>query len=143
MPTACQFIVEAAEWAPKAQTFVDPLQVLQAPNSLWLAALQGDELVGVVGFHSISWPDGTAEVALGVVPAHRGKGGAKHLAVLQNEFAFQELGLRRLQMTSLTGSPACAIAQAAGLKLEGTLKQCRLKRGKYLDASVYALLRED
>jgi len=106
-----------------------------------MSALNGEELMGVVGYVGISWPDGTADVALGVTPKWRGKGLAKELAKIQNAYAFQDLGLRRLQMFALEGSPSCKIAAAAGLTLEGTLKACRLKRGVYHNASVYALLK--
>jgi ribosomal-protein-alanine N-acetyltransferase len=142
LPIATQFIVEAQEWSPTIQTFVDPIDALNMPGSLWLSAFNGENLMGIIGFTGISWPDGSANVALGVVPAWRGKGVAKLLATHQNDYAFQDLGLRRLQMTALEDSPSCRIAKAAGLTYEGTLRKCRLKRGTYHNASIYSLLKE-
>lgn len=139
---ALDLIVEAQEWAPKGQAFTPPLAVLQAPNSHWMSALVGDELVGIVGFVGISWPDGSADVALGVVPKWRGKGIAKRVAKAQNDHAFLDLGLRRLQMSALANSPSAKIAQAVGLTLEGTLRGCRFKNGAYQDVAIYALVKK-
>ena len=141
VPQALQYIVESQEWSPRAQPWLDPREVLGAPNCIWMSALNGDELLGIVGYTGVSWPDGCADVALGVVPKWRGKGIAKELAKIQNAYAFQDLGLRRLQMFALKDSPSCKIARAAGLTLEGTLKGCRLKRGVYHDAEIHALLK--
>jgi RimJ/RimL family protein N-acetyltransferase len=118
------------------------MEVLGTNDSRWYSALNGEELMGVIGFCGISWPDGCADVAMGVVPKWRGHGVAKELAKIQNAYAFLDLGLRRLQMFALKGSPSCKIARSAGLTLEGTLKGCRLKRGVYHDAEIYALVRE-
>jgi len=149
VPQALSFIAEAAEWSPRSQATLPPEAILGAPNSLWYSALTSSvvtmdehELVGIVGYSGISWPDGSADVCLGVVPKWRTKGVAKELAKIQNAYAFRELGLRRLQMVALTDSPSCKIAEAAGLTLEGTLKSCRLKAGSYRDANIYALVRE-
>jgi RimJ/RimL family protein N-acetyltransferase len=139
---ATQFIVEAEAWSPRFQLGVHPMEVLQAPNSLWLSALNEGELIGILGFSDISWPDGTANVALGIVPKWRTKGLGRILAVLQNEYAFNEMRLRRIQMIALAGSPSCKIASRAGLTLEGTLRKCRFKGGTYHDASIYALVKE-
>ena len=143
LPLALQFIVEAQEWSPHSQIFTSPMEVLNAPNSLWLSALDGNEFIGIVGFTGISWPDGSANVALGVAPKWRTKGIARILACQQNAYAFGELGLRRLQMVALEGSPSCKIASRSGLTLEGTLKKNRFKQGKYVNSSIYALLKED
>ena len=143
MPQALQFIEEAATWAPRSQAGVPAEAVLGAPNSLWYSVLSADTLLGIIGYVGISWPDGTADVALGVVPSLRKRGVAKALAKAQNHFAFTELGLRRLQMIALSDAPSCKIALAAGLHLEGTLRQARLKEGSYHDASVYALVKGD
>jgi len=142
LPLATQFIVESQEWSPRSQAFTNPMEVLNTPNSLWLSALNEEEIIGIIGFTGISWPDRSSDVALGIVPKWRTKGLGRILACLQNDYAFNELGLRRLQMVALEGSPSCKIASRAGLSLEGTLKKCRLKNGKYHNASIYALLKE-
>ena len=90
----------------------------------------------------ISWPDGTAELAIGVLPEHRSQGLAKEMALVQNAYGFGTLGLRRLQTIILKGAPTAKIAVASGLALEGTLKACRLKNGSYHDAEIYAIIKE-
>jgi RimJ/RimL family protein N-acetyltransferase len=111
-------------------------------NSHWRSAVSGNELFGIMGFTNISWLDKVADVCLGVVPKMRHLGVGTALAKQQNDYAFNILGLHRIQMIALADSPSCHIAAAAGLKLEGTLRQIRVKDGKRLDASVYALVKE-
>ena len=142
---AAALAVESLEWSPQFRYIPDGMEVILAPQTLWYSALAGDadELIGVIGFTNISFPDGSAEVALGVMPKWRNRGTAKILAKAQNEFAFNDLGLRRITMTALAQSPSVKIAQAVGLKLEATHKETRLKRGKYLDSATYVLTREN
>ena len=142
LPMAMQFIVEAQQWSPTGQSFTHPMEVLQQANSLWYSALNEDELLGIVGFAGISWPDGCADVSLGIVPKWRGRNLGRVLAQLQNDYAFNELRLHRLQMLALEGSPSCKIATRAGLTYEGTLKGCRFKGGTYHNANIYALVKE-
>jgi RimJ/RimL family protein N-acetyltransferase len=138
---ACQYIVEGREWSPKSDIFLPPIAVISHPDSRWLSALNGDELVGVVGFHNISWPDGTAEMFTSVVPKWRGSGASLNVVKEQLDYGFLDLGLRKITMTTLAGSPSAKIADKMKVPLEGTLKRSRLKRGVYYDALVYGLER--
>ena len=142
VPDACTYKVEGREWGPDTETFTPPLAVLNDPNSRWLSALSGEELLGVVGFHRINWVDSKAEIFLGIAAKWRGSGAAQSLAKMQLEFGQQDLGLRRLSMTCLTGSPSAKIATKMGFTPEGTIPRARLKRGTYHDALLFGLERK-
>lgn len=140
LPLATLCLAEAQEWAPHSSLFTSPQEVFGDSNALWLVALGGDEIMGIVGFLGINWIDRTAEVALGVAPKWRDKGIAKVLAQAQNDYAFNTLGLRKLKMIALADSPSCQIALSVGLTLEATLTAERLKDGQLCDVSIYSLV---
>ena len=141
LPMACQLIAEAAEWSPKSQLFDNPMDTLLRPRSQWMSALSGEELLGIIGFHDISLPDSSAEMFTGIVPKWRGKGFAANLVTQQLDFAFKDMGLRRITMTCLEGSPSAKIADKMKVPLEGRFVRSRLKRGVYHDSLAYGLER--
>lgn len=141
MQETCQYIVEGREWGPDTDTFIPPLAILGDPNSRWLSALNGDEFVGVAGYHKINWIDSKAEIFTAVVPKWRGSGAAQSLVRAQIEFGHNDMGLRRLTMTTLAGSPSAKIATKMGLKPEGVFPRCRLKRGVLHDALAFGVER--
>jgi RimJ/RimL family protein N-acetyltransferase len=106
-----------------------------------MSALSGEELLGVVGYHSISWIDGSAEIFTSVMPKWRGKGLALNLVQNQLDYAFKDLGFRRITMTTLAGAPSAKIADKMKVPIEGRFVRSRLKRGVYHDAIAYALER--
>lgn len=140
IPVACTLLVEAMEWSPRTILYPNPQGVLG--EGVWMSALEGEELIGVCGAHNLDWPSGTAELALGVVPKWRGSGAAKRLAETLHTYSFKDLGLRRLTVHCLEGSPAESIATGCGLNLEGRHTRARLRRGEYLDSLTFALMKE-
>jgi len=138
---ACQLIQEAGEWSPKSQIFDNPMDTLLKPRSQWLSALSADELVGVVGFYDISLPDGSAGMFTGLVPKLRGRGFSLALGKAQLDFAFNDMGLRRLEMSCLEGSPSAKLASKMGVKPEGRHPNTRLKNGKYHASVTFGLER--
>lgn len=140
--TAANLALEANEWAPRTQLIADGRAILGQPDSLWFSALNGDELIGTVGYHSINWIDGCAEVALGVVPKWRGKGVGTIISKLLVGNAFDDLGLRRLTATTLVGGPSDKLCPLQGGILEGIHKGVRRKSGRFYDSHTYALTKE-
>ena len=138
---ACQFIVEGREWSPRSDTFVPPMAVIGHPDSRWLSALEGDALVGVVGFHSLNMVDRVGEMFTAVVPKWRGRGVSIPLVKAQLDYGFNTLNLRRITMTTLAGSPSAKIATKLNVPLEGTFKRARYKGGTYYDALAFAIER--
>ena len=64
-----------------------------------------------------------AKVGYRVVPWQRGHGYAREGLLAVTEWAFSELGLRRIQLEhSVTNIASCRVALAAGYRMEGTLR---------------------
>jgi RimJ/RimL family protein N-acetyltransferase len=118
------------------------MAVIGHPDSRWFSALSEDDLLGIIGYHGINWIDGTAEIFTALAPEWRGKGFALPLVKRQIETGFQDLGLRRLTMTALEGSPSAKLAAKMGVAPEGRHPRTRLKRGTYHDSLTFGLERK-
>ena len=140
-PIACSLIVEAREWSTRSDTFVPPMAVLSHPDSKWYSAFQNNELAGIVGFHGISWIDGTAEMFTALVPDKRGKGLPVSLVKHQLGVGFKELGFIKITMMTLEGSPSAAIADHLKIRKEGVFPLARLKQGNRPTALAYGIFR--
>ena len=141
---ACQLIQEAQEWNARTTTFIPPIAILNAPDAIYVSALQDGQIVGVVGYQGISWPDGTAEMFTGVVPEQRKGFTFPALVKEQLSYGFNTVGLRRITMTTLVGSPSARMAELLapnGVRKEGTFPNARLKRGTYHDVVAFGVER--
>jgi RimJ/RimL family protein N-acetyltransferase len=117
------------------------------PSSVWLAVCtrHDDACIGVVGVVGVNWLHRTGETAsfLGP-PAIRNLGygtEAKHLLL---EYCFDHLGFHVLQ--SVVDEPNTRSAAALGkqgYRLAGRRKWTALKNGRYVDALVFDVMRED
>lgn len=136
---AASFVMEAAEWAPISTPNPDP-SLLGSPNSVWFSALSEDKFVGILGYHNISWIDGSAEVAMGVTKSWRGKGAGHFLASLAKS-KMLDLRLRRLVSCTVVGGPSSKICTKGGWAREGLFRKARLKDGLYVDVEVYTFTR--
>ena len=134
-------LTDAKEWSPKTDTFVPPGAILANPESRWYSALEGNECIGIVGFHNLNPADATGEMFTALAPKYRGQKLAEPLVRLQLDTGFQSLGLRRITMTTLEGSPSAHIADKLGIRKEGIFPAARLKNGTYPTALAYGLTR--
>ncbi|MDP8929207.1 MAG: GNAT family N-acetyltransferase [Actinomycetota bacterium] len=85
---------------------------------------QDDLIIGSCGLLQIDWSDLVAEVGYWVGADARGRGVATASARAVCEWAFQELGMERLQLHAAALNAASnAVARALGFVLEGTERQ--------------------
>lgn len=91
----------------------------------WAVAEEdGGRLLGIVSVFDIDRAQGDAELGYRVVPAERGRGVARAGLVAISRRSHETLGLRRLQLFHAVENPAsCRVAEAAGFRHEGTLRQ--------------------
>jgi RimJ/RimL family protein N-acetyltransferase len=110
-------------------------------------ASRPDELLGLLGLHGVDLtgePGGAAEIGYWMRPEGRGRGLMTHAARLASAWAFDELGLAVISWYALVGNdPSLRVAEAAGYRLEGTLRRYAHHRGERLDSWVGSLLPED
>jgi RimJ/RimL family protein N-acetyltransferase len=98
-------------------------------------------MVGRVGIKSFDLSDCIGELAYWVMPAARGHGVAKRAVAAVCGWAFDVLGLHRLELIHATGNPAsCRVATAAGFGIEGTMRQHARHEDGWHDMHLHACL---
>jgi RimJ/RimL family protein N-acetyltransferase len=102
----------------------------------------GDEYLGGIGVRSGPWPVG--EIGYGVRREVRGRGVATRALQLLARWAFDELGLARLQLvTDVENVASQRVAERAGFTREGVLRQALEVKGRRSDCIMYSLLPGD
>lgn len=88
---------------------------------LAIESLRPGWLVGRAALRSISWGEGRAEVATLVAPEARGNGIASEALALISDWAFSELGLRRVEADpDRENVPSQRMLERAGFAAEGS-----------------------
>ena len=113
------------------------------------AVLAGDRATEVEGgVHDRPEGDvgpGDGELGYTVLPAERGRGVARRAMAAATRYAFDDLGLFRVQLYHAVENVAsCNAALAVGYRLEGTLRQSyRYGDGRRHDEHLHARLATD
>jgi RimJ/RimL family protein N-acetyltransferase len=96
----------------------------------WAVSDAGGRVVGRVGIKRLDLWDGIAEFAYWVVPAARGHNTAPRALTAVSLWAFEVLGLHRLELIHATDNRAsCRAAGKAGFEPEGTMR----RQGQHVD----------
>jgi RimJ/RimL family protein N-acetyltransferase len=155
----------AADDAALRSLFDDPQTVLWNPDPVtdladwrsrqnaggddfvtWAVAAEDDDrFVGTVSVFHIDPDQGTAELGYRVLPAERGRGVATAALGTAASLVFVQRGLRRLELFHAAANVAsCTVAERAGFRLEGTLRQSyRYGDGVVHDEHLHARLAGD
>lgn len=100
--------------------------------------------VANVSVFSIDDEHATAKVGYRVLPDARGRGVAREALLAATAWMFTERGLARIQLEHAVANPAsCRVAEAAGYRLEGTLRSSYLLEGERYDEHVHGRLATD
>ena len=88
-------------------------------------AVDGDgTLLGACGLVDVDWLDLVGEVGYWTAPDHRGRGVATRATRAVCRWAFDDLGLERLQLEASVRNPASnRVARRLGFQWEGTRRQ--------------------
>ncbi len=98
--------------------------------------------LGHVMLHTVAWRHKRAEIGYWLVPAARGRGVGRAAVSLLVEWAFSELDLERLEITTTPeNTGAQALAEALGFQREGVMIARNLERGQRVDVVLLARLR--
>ncbi len=105
-------------------------------------AITGDgALLGAVGMRLPAHQPGVGEVGYWLAAAARGRGVATAATQALTDWAFDELGLHRVELYAATGNPASrAVAERAGFELEGIRRAWRKIHGQPADFAAYSRL---
>jgi len=100
-----------------------------------------EEIVGTVGFHTISAAFGTAEITYDVAPNNWGKGIAKAACLAATLWGFESKAWNRIQATTvLPNVRSQHVLERCGFKREGLVRNLRLIRGAPTDYWLYAAI---
>lgn len=102
------------------------------------------EVVGRVALRCIVLGDGQAEIAYWTMPSARGRGVAPRAVATLTDWAFDEVGLHRLELTHSTANEAsCRVALKTGFTPEGTKRSALLHEDGWHDMHLHARIRDD
>ena len=115
-------------------------------HASWAVADPADDrLLGDVSLHELDLDGADGEIGYTVLPAARGRGVARRAVRVATRYAFEELGLFRVQLYHAAENVAsCNVAEAAGYRHEGTLRQSyRYGDGRRHDEHLHGRLATD
>ncbi|AMP72222.1 GNAT family N-acetyltransferase [Ralstonia solanacearum] len=117
---------------------------VQSIRRLAIVESASGNLIGSIGFHTISDMNRTAEIAYDLAPSNWGKGIATAVCAAVTRWAFIAYGFVRIQGTVLTSNlPSAQVLQKCGYRYEGLLRAYHMVRGTPGDFNCYARLASD
>jgi ribosomal-protein-alanine N-acetyltransferase len=124
------------------EDFAAPSESPSARLRLAIVERSTDQLVGTIGFHTVSPENRSAELAYDLSPPWWGKGVASHMCEVMVEWAHSHVGLLRVQATVLTSNKrSIEVLQRCRFKREGLLRSYRMVRGRPGDFWMYSHVR--
>ncbi|QIX26089.1 GNAT family N-acetyltransferase [Nocardioides sp. JQ2195] len=142
--------VAIATWNPIAHG--DPAEFIAGRNDWsegthlsWAIADPSQRLVGSVSLFKVDPDQADAEIGYWVAPWGRGQGYAGRAVRAASAFAFDQVGLHRINLYhAVENESSCGVAGAAGFALEGRLRQSfRYGDGLRHDEHLHARLSTD
>ena len=113
------------------------------PKIRMYSICRGDKVVGVCGLTDIDHLNQRAEFSLYIFPKQQKQGYAKVALHLLLAHGFGELNLRTIWGETFVGNPAMKLFQAMGFQLEGRRRNFYFKNGRFLDADLISMTREE
>jgi ribosomal-protein-serine acetyltransferase len=116
----------------------------QSEFPLGIFSASSGQVVGAVGISQINRPSQMGNIGYWVGTPYVGRGIARFAAKHVAKFGFQELGLTRLEIVTLTHNLASQrVAAALGATREGVARNRLCLQGAPHDAVVYSLIPSD
>jgi RimJ/RimL family protein N-acetyltransferase len=103
-----------------------------------------DVVLGGISLYGVDLDEDVAGVGFWLTPEARGRGVATHAVKLAAHWAFEELGLARLELTTAPENEASqAVARRCGFVREGVLRSRIRFKNQQRDSVIFSLLPED
>lgn len=113
-------------------------------TTLGLALIENARLIGSTGFNRLDWKARVCEIGYWIDHRHEGKGIVTKACRAMIDYAFDELGMNRVEIRCSTENVrSAAVPERLGFKLEGTLRQAEVLNGRAHDFLIFGLLAED
>lgn len=120
---------------------MEQLRDVGAELALAIVSASDRELLGSISLRVASWDNRRGELGYLVFAHARGRDVATRSVRLLARFAFERLGLRRVEILAATGNRASQrVAEKAGFTREGVLRSYMDNRGERLDMVAFSLL---
>jgi ribosomal-protein-alanine N-acetyltransferase len=107
------------------------------------AVMLNKQLLGVCGLTSIDWVNRRAEFSLYIDPDGHGLGFGSTALDMLLRVGFNVLNLNLVWGESFDGNPAMKMFERIGFKREGTRRQFYYRKGKYVDAHLFSITKDD
>src|SRR5690606_8940210 len=102
------------------------------------------EFAGLIGFKDSDWVNNKTELGYWLAEKMQGKGIVTLCTKALVKYAFNKLGMNRVQLKVAVGnSKSAAIPQRLGFQLEGIERDGELINGTYHDLQIFSLLKSD
>ena len=100
-----------------------------------------NQLAGVIGFHTVNWPNRQVEIGYWLGADFQGHGVMTRACRAMIDFAFRKLQLNRVTILCATGNARSrAIPERLGFVQEGTLREGEWLYDHFVDLVVYSML---
>jgi RimJ/RimL family protein N-acetyltransferase len=129
---------QEAEWAERANT--------SANDAVFVIALKDKKRtpIGTMGLHRIDWVNRRATTGSVMLEDHCGKGFGSDAKMLLLNWAFNELGLRKIESRVLAfNGRSQAYSEKCGYKEVARLREHTLRRGAYHDEVILEVYVEE
>jgi len=109
-----------------------------------IADASNDAFLGSISLLRIDWDAARSEIGYWLAAPARRRGIASGAVRALSRYAFEEIGLKRLELRiDPRNAASVGVARSAGFTLEGVLRSFEVHRGDRIDIAMYALLPED
>lgn len=113
-------------------------------NGFQAAIVEGDEIIGVVGFHGVDWQNRSTSIGYWLAADRQGRGIMTEAVEALTLHAFDAWSLNRVEIQVATNnSRSAAIPTRLGFTKEGVRRQAERHGETFNDLAVYALLSGD
>ncbi len=102
------------------------------------------KMIGTCGYTEISPSNLRAEVGYVLNPEYCGKGYATEAVMAVIQFAFEELGINRVEARYMTGNgKSLAVMKRCGMGEEGLLREFMLVKGAFRDIGICSITKSE
>ncbi len=139
------------QWHVASLTDFEAEEWIASRHELWRSATLANwaitvdsTVVGRVGMKAIDLDQGIAEITYWVLAEHRRNGYARRAVAVVTDWAFNDLGLHRIELTHSTrNAPSCRVAESSGYRLEGTMRLAGRHADGWHDMHLHARIATD
>ncbi|QDW27038.1 GNAT family N-acetyltransferase [Pedobacter sp. KBS0701] len=115
-------------------------------TGIWWAICDKESLVclGAIGLNDLSKTDQKAEIGFWLLPEHWGKGIIKEVANPICNYAFEKLGLRKIEaIVETENENSRKVLQKLDFDYHKTMENCEIKNDKLISLAIYVKLKHE